>query len=544
MNFRLHISVFFILNFILSARAQLILSGKVIDPVSRETLPYVNIGIKNKNIGTISQSDGSFSLTIPANYQNDSLTFSLVGYSKCVIPIQTSGQKLIPLLRKAGTLDEVIITPKSLKEKKFGLSKRNALIHFLDGSVNQNDIFEIAQLIKLPSTPSKLNSLKLYINESNADSCTFRINFYRFDGHNPTERLLEKSIVQTHAIKEGWLTFDLSAYKIFLKNEVVVSIEFLPAKLRKSRILYEIKLGGSTKSFVRKSSQGEWVMQPHHYLMHITAFVETGKSNTEEEQAETRATKKMYSKFVKDSFSLFIKLPGNYKKNETKTYPVVYVLDANAYFDLFVNTLEHLTKNKNFPECILVGIGYKNVYEMDSLRQRDYTYPVAAKKDSCRICGGAELFRNFIQQELISHIAKTYREDSGNRTLVGHSLGGYFTLFSLEKDLREQNNSFKNYLALSPSLDYADKYILQQFQHLENRSPAEKTKKLYTCFGDLEDKEDGGKGTEGADNFKFLIQELSQFKGIQLKDEILSGLGHMETVVPGFEKGLLISIGE
>lgn len=253
--------------------AQILLSGKVLDPLTRESLAYVNIGIQGKNIGTTSQSDGTFSISIPSNFKNDSLTFSLIGYAVFRLPIQASGMKVIPLFRQPEVLQEVNISTNKLKEKKFGLKKRAAM-HFIDASINQDDIFEIAQMIKLPVRDTKLHAISLYINESNEDSVKFRINFYKYDGSHPSERLNTKAIFKTELLKEGWSTFDISQFDLHAKNEIIIAIEFLPSQKRKKPIAYEVKLGGSTKSFFRKSSLGEWIIPPHHYLMYLTALVD------------------------------------------------------------------------------------------------------------------------------------------------------------------------------------------------------------------------------------------------------------------------------
>jgi hypothetical protein len=46
----------------------------------KSPVEYVNIGIVNKNIGTISNNNGEFVLAIPAEFENDSVRFSMVGY--------------------------------------------------------------------------------------------------------------------------------------------------------------------------------------------------------------------------------------------------------------------------------------------------------------------------------------------------------------------------------------------------------------------------------------------------------------------------------
>ena len=248
-----------------STSAQTTISGKVMDGDNKEMLPYVNIGIKHKNIGTVSAKNGSYSILIPTQNQDDTLTFSMVGYNEFTLPLRniiSPDPQTIQLKARHLTLEPARVTVK-LVEKKIGLVKNHALIHFVDGSTNKNDIFEIAQLIKLDTILTKITSVNLTITEAREDSGTFRINFYGFDGLRPTGRVVETSLIQTHAIVPGLLVLDLKKYNIYLKGNIVIGIEFLPTgKVNSGRINYEVKLGGPAKSFVRTSSQGDWRVPP------------------------------------------------------------------------------------------------------------------------------------------------------------------------------------------------------------------------------------------------------------------------------------------
>lgn len=519
--------------------AQIHLSGRVIDTISRESIAFVNIGIKQQNIGTYSLEDGCFALIIPKQNQNDTLTFSMIGYAEWNLPLremQGNQSKNIALVPKALALPTVFILAPKLVEKKLGIVKYNPLFNLLDGSTNQNDIFEIAELISFGSTLSKVKSVNLHINESSQDSSTFRINFYAFDNQKPSHRIVEKSIIQTHPIKEGWLSFNLAPYNIYLQGEVIVGIEFIPKKQRQSRILYEIKMGGKHRSFVRNSSLGEWTIPPHHYRMFVTVLTEDKKQKEEEDiEQETLATSRLYSQFVQDSFSIFVHVPPQYKQSNRK-YPTVYVLDANVYYDPLSNVLISVKGNKVPPEVILIGIGYKDFFTMNLLRDRDYTYPSALASDSFLISGGAENFLSFIEKELIPYIDKSYRTNQQNRALMGHSLGGYFTLFALHHELQNQSHFFKNYVAASPSLEYCDSYIMKQFEQLSAIIPNKGKRNLLLT-------------TEGQDEGKVYetnIRQFTQFltylnrKDIELKSQIYTKFEHMETAIPSFEQGLLL----
>jgi len=258
-----------------AAKGQVSLHGIVSDSTSNKNLPFVNIGIRHKNIGTVSQRDGSFNLTIPSENNADTLTFSMVGYQDHKSAIRDLPDNVnVKLKPKTEQLAEIVIKSPLLIEKKLGESNYRALIQFTDGSTNQKDIFEIAQLIHLDTALSKVTSVNLYISTSRADSGTFRINFYGYDGRHPTIRIYDKNITQTHAIKKGWLTFDLKQYSIYLKGDIVAAIEFIPNSPVNKPINYNIKVVGATKSFYRASSQGDWRLPPHHYVLYVTALAE------------------------------------------------------------------------------------------------------------------------------------------------------------------------------------------------------------------------------------------------------------------------------
>lgn len=463
--------------------AQVQISGTVIAEADAEPLAFVNIGVKNKNIGAVSSESGIFSITIPEENKRDTLSFFLTGYRLKSIPIsQISNAIIVGLKPKAIQLVQVNITAEKLKEQKHGITKAKPAIHFIDASMNHNDIFEIAQVVKLNSSPSKIASVNLLINEPRKDSGIFRINFYKYDGVAPTEPLLEKPILERKEIKEGWLSFDLKKYNLFFKNEVVMAIEFLPCKTSTVPIQYEVRLGGRSRSFVRTSSMGAWTTPPHHYRMFVTTLEDPSaqRQDTEDNEAETHPQKRLYSPDVKDTFSLFIHLPKDYAKSKKKKYPVLFLLDANVYYDIITASVQRLRFKKHTPEPIVVGIGYRNFVEGDSLRDRDFTWPVAPARDSFVVSGGAEKFLNFIEKDLDGYLNRNYRTDVTNRTLMGHSLAGYFTLFALQKHLQEPVPFFKNYVSASPSLVYGNSYLQSKFEDLSPVASGHKISLLIT----------------------------------------------------------------
>lgn len=57
------------------------LVGQVVDASTQDPLPFVNIGLVDKNIGTVTDEEGYFQLEVdPLKYGKANLRFSMIGY--------------------------------------------------------------------------------------------------------------------------------------------------------------------------------------------------------------------------------------------------------------------------------------------------------------------------------------------------------------------------------------------------------------------------------------------------------------------------------
>jgi len=249
---------------LLNLHGQNITSSHVFDASTKEPMPFVNIGIKNKNTGTISNSTGGFSINISDDKINDSLTFSFVGYNSLTISIKnllSTKADSILLYPKTLELAEVVVSANGKwKSKKMGLSRNLPGVFGVVQSDATSDIVECAQQFDLGDELTKISNFHIYLKGVNTDTASFRINFYHFDGNKPTDRAFEKEIFIRRKISNGWLEIDLDEYEVWLKGKIVASIEFLPTEKQKEII--SLSYGGilvcQETSYNRTSSQGEW----------------------------------------------------------------------------------------------------------------------------------------------------------------------------------------------------------------------------------------------------------------------------------------------
>ena len=100
--------------------SQNIIEGVVTDSKTGEALPFVNIAVSGHSVGTISDVNGEFKLTVPNNMTDKDLSVSSVGYSPFVCKISSFLDKRleIKLEPKDLKISEVVITDKSEAGRK------------------------------------------------------------------------------------------------------------------------------------------------------------------------------------------------------------------------------------------------------------------------------------------------------------------------------------------------------------------------------------------------------------------------------------------
>lgn len=183
-------------------------------------------------------------------------------------------------------------------------------------------------------------------------------------------------------------------------------------------------------------------------------------------------------------YRLYVGLPADYAASKEK-YPVVYLLDADYYFALAHNIVEHLTARNNLPKLVLVAIAYGGPPAYRVNRMRDYSPTHALEggygPEVNRHSGGGPAFKKFLAEELIPFVEKTYRV-TPERTLVGHSMGGLFAIWTAftTPDL------FARYLSVSPSFWWDERTFFgmeRAYAAKHRKLPA----KIYVTAGDRED---------------------------------------------------------
>lgn len=264
----------------------------------------------------------------------------------------------------------------------------------------------------------------------------------------------------------------------------------------------------------------------------ITIFLASCSSTDDKKEAfKFQRQFSQYSELVKDTFYIDVQLPKEYNTNPLKKYPTVLVVDGNFFFPM-ISSVAHQYETAGLLEpVIVVAVGYKTFGLMDSLRVRDYLFPKAMPSDEINASGGGQNFYDYITKELLPKIDSDFRTDKADRTLLGHSFGGYFVLYSLLHQARVQSTDFKNFISASPTLWYNNFYLNALPDQL---SANEKDLGIFLSVGELED------STWSVKPVKDLTTRIQdkKIKGLKFKSSVFNHLNHMDVALLTFTKGL------
>lgn len=220
--------------------SQVTIRGKVVEQSTRKPIAFTNIGIQHTGVGTLSNDDGTFALRIPENLKTDSVIFSGLGYSIIKTPIQRLQEVdlTIELKEQVVHLGEVVVKNKKDKNKKFELGN-----YRVGGGTLETDTLYAgaSDALLVENTNPTLNDLQfpvylekanIRIYRNNLPSFKIRVRLYAVDSlsKEPGNDMFSQSMVEESSIRNGWLTFDFTAYKFVIDKPFFISFERILTK--------------------------------------------------------------------------------------------------------------------------------------------------------------------------------------------------------------------------------------------------------------------------------------------------------------------------
>ncbi|WP_038336538.1 MULTISPECIES: alpha/beta fold hydrolase [Empedobacter] len=313
-------------------QAQIKLKGSVKDS-NNLPISYCSIGIKNSEVGAITDENGNFSIEIPGNLSKSHLIFDASGYDEISKSIEEIQQNSIIILNeKSISLTEVTLKTEKMKEKIIGQKTRPMLTFskMFDQNVptiEQGNIFEI-----YPNT--KLNAFNFHIIPSSKyEEITLKVNIYVVKNGLPTESLLDENIIYKTSTT-GWQKIDLTPYKFRFKNvdKIAVTLQLVDyKKLAQEDFVFGVSAKKSLAKdlLFRYQSQGNWEASAGVFIANLDILYSKDKLTINEEKPEEidAKTKELISYYQhKESAKKSI-----YGKNKSGKY--IDLNNAKIYYE-------------------------------------------------------------------------------------------------------------------------------------------------------------------------------------------------------------------
>lgn len=246
--------------------AQKVFKGRIIDKVNKEGIPFVNIGLVGKDIGTVSDENGYFNLRVQEAQASDTIRISCIGYKPQMFLFSTweknlQNQPNIALDELVTEIKPVVIRPKKTKIVGNKTESSSMIAGFATNDLGS----ELGLLVKIPAKPTRIDDFGFYIARSVYDSLLFRLNIYTYQKGFPQENILKEPIFVRSAIKKGRITVDLRPYNLTVDTDVLISLEWIKDLSKeygpKDGLHFAATLFGSACYF-RKTSQARWHKVP------------------------------------------------------------------------------------------------------------------------------------------------------------------------------------------------------------------------------------------------------------------------------------------
>ncbi|HEX8349025.1 MAG TPA: carboxypeptidase-like regulatory domain-containing protein, partial [Hymenobacter sp.] len=227
-----------------------------------QALPYVSLGVVGGNQGTVSRSDGTFTLRLQGVKSTATVRLSCVGYQSrewhvSALSALARGKNMRLALREQQTaLPEVVVQSARPVRRVLGNTTKSTFFNAGFGSAESGA--QIGVPIHVGKRPVYLEQVTVHISYNRYDSLLLRLNVYRLERGVPTKTLLPEQVLLQLGNQIGPVTFNLAPRLLPVAGNILVSVELLegwggPAK---GLFLSAGSLNGPT--YYRRTSEAAW----------------------------------------------------------------------------------------------------------------------------------------------------------------------------------------------------------------------------------------------------------------------------------------------
>lgn len=241
-------------------------------------------------------------------------------------------------------------------------------------------------------------------------------------------------------------------------------------------------------------------------------------------------------------YQVFVSLPPSYARDPQRSYPVLYVTDADYAFPVVRQIARRLNvEGPKVQDFILVGLSYARGDDPAQSRRRDYTPTAKGPSDAPAgtVHGGGAAYQAYLRDQVLPFVARRYRTDPRQRFLLGHSYGGLLGA----QILFTEPEMFSGYILGSPSLWYDKRHIFaleKTYAAVHRDLPAN----VYVYTGEYEAARESdprfNRTTDMVGDSRELVDTLKRrgYPGLQIRADVLNDEDHVSVAPRGFTKGL------
>lgn len=257
------------------------LSGTIIDLKTKEVLPFVHVGVINKNIGVISDDKGHFVIDLSSVTNQEQVVFSMIGYETFFLPKGEikSDQMRIVLTPKEYQLEEIVVKPIDVIETiKLGRVKPSKTTTGQSGLEKFGYGGEWGIQIKHEGKNYLLEDVNFHTRFNTVDSVLFRINIYPVVDELPGESILNNQLYVTSYAKDKWISKNILSENIIINDDIIVTFELVQiwySEKGENQLFYTHGKGyAEGKSYSRDTSFDQWKINERGPIaMYVTGRV-------------------------------------------------------------------------------------------------------------------------------------------------------------------------------------------------------------------------------------------------------------------------------
>lgn len=241
------------------AHPRVVVSGADNSPV-----PYASVGLLHHTLGTVADSLGHFSMTVPADCLGDTLRISAIGYLHRDFIVRDLLQMpdTIRLDDDAISLGEVVVKPLKIKHRTAGRKGSGGFIYInVEGYKAAGQGLAVALNVRKRAWVKSLG-FTVVDNAHTLSKMKFRINFYRKDGGEYVPEKIKPYYFDYRRsdLRDGKYEYVFPEEVLLDKGEYYVELEFLSNFENEFFYMQSRPLTGKTR--YRYASQSKWETLP------------------------------------------------------------------------------------------------------------------------------------------------------------------------------------------------------------------------------------------------------------------------------------------